>query len=204
MKPSGSILSRNLLLMINAERIRFHRRDQASGKSIVEYLAELRRLATHCQFREYLDEALRDRFVCGLRSSGIQKCLLTEAKPLMLKKALEVAVAVEAADQKAKELQSSESAQLGKVEQIPPTRKNTKPCYRCGKQDHSPSDCKYWDFVCRKCSKKGHLAKVCRGKSRSEDKSVEARNSTNKKTNWVNTGDSTTEILEGDKTIFCI
>ena len=118
--------------VIIAERFRFHRRDQASGESIVEYLAELRRLATHCQFREYVDEALRDRFVCGLRSSGIQKCLLTEAEPLTLKKVLEVAVAVEAADQKAKELQSSESAQLGKVEQILPTRKNTKPCYRCG------------------------------------------------------------------------
>ena len=90
------------------------------------------------------------------------------------------------------------------MEQIPPTRKNTKPCYRCGKQDYSPSDCKYRDFVCRKCSKKGHLAKVCHGKSRSEDKSVEARNSTNKKTNWVNTCDSTTETLEGDETIFCI
>ena len=47
--------------------------------------------------------------MCGLRSSGIQKRLLTETEPLMLKKALEVAVAVEAADLKAKELQSSES-----------------------------------------------------------------------------------------------
>ena len=90
------------------------------------------------------------------------------------------------------------------MEQIPPTRKNTKPCYRCGKQDHSPSDCKCRDFVCRKCSKKSYLAKVCHGKSRSEDKSVEAKNSTNKKINWVNTCDSTTDTLEGDETIFCI
>jgi len=32
--------------VIIAERFRFHRRDQASGESIAEYLAELRRLAT--------------------------------------------------------------------------------------------------------------------------------------------------------------
>ena len=32
--------------VIIAERFRFRRRDQASGESIVEYLAELRRLAT--------------------------------------------------------------------------------------------------------------------------------------------------------------
>ena len=88
----------------------------------------------------------------GLRSSGIQNCLQIETKPLTLKKALEVAVAVEAADLKAKELQSSESVQLGKVEQIPPTHKNKKPCYRCGKQDHSPSDCNYQDSACQKCS----------------------------------------------------
>ena len=41
-----------------AKRFRFHRRDQASGESIAEYLAELRRLAMHCQFGDYLEEAL--------------------------------------------------------------------------------------------------------------------------------------------------
>ena len=79
----------------------------------------------------------------------------------MLKKALEVAVAFEAADLKARKLQSSKSAQLEKVEQIPSTCKNKKPCYRCGKQNHSPSDCKYQNFVCRKviwpkCAVAGH------------------------------------------------
>ena len=58
----------------------------------------------------------------------------------MLKKALEVAVAVEVTDLKAKELQTSKSTQLGKVET---DFTNTKPCCRCGKQDHSSSDCKY-------------------------------------------------------------
>ena len=35
-------------------------------------------------------------FVCRLRSGGIQKHLLTETEPLMLKKVLEVPVTVEA------------------------------------------------------------------------------------------------------------
>ena len=89
------------------------------------------------------------------------------------------------------------------MEQIPPTRKNTKPCYRCGKQDHSPSDCKYQDFICQKCSKKGHLAKVCRGKSGVRTNPLRPEQH-KQKTNWVNTCDSTTETLEGDETIFCI
>ena len=76
---------------------------------------------------------------------------------MTLKKALEVAVAVEAADKNAKELQSTESAELGKVERTHPMDKSEKPCYRCGKNDHTLND---RDFVCQNCSKKGHLAKV--------------------------------------------
>ena len=134
--------------VIIAEPFCFQQRDLANGESIIKHLAELQRLATHCQVRDYLDEALCDHFVYGLRSSGIQKCLLTEAESLTIKKALEVTVTVKAANQKAKKLKSSESAQPGKVEQTLPTSKNTKSCYKCGKQDHSLSDCKYQDFVC--------------------------------------------------------
>ena len=40
--------------------------------------ANLKRLVTTCNFTTHLNEALRDRFVCGLQSKGIQKKLLTE------------------------------------------------------------------------------------------------------------------------------
>ena len=33
-------------------------RERAIGKSVADYEAELRRLATHCDFGEYLDQAL--------------------------------------------------------------------------------------------------------------------------------------------------
>ena len=39
--------------VIIAERFHFHRRSQAMGESIAEYLAELRRLSTHCAFEDY-------------------------------------------------------------------------------------------------------------------------------------------------------
>ncbi len=56
--------------LVIAERYHFHRRDQAEGESIAEYVAELRRLSRTCEFgTEYLSEALRDRLVCGLRKS---------------------------------------------------------------------------------------------------------------------------------------
>ena len=61
-----------------AERYRFHRRDQTPGETIAAYVAELRKLTTHCKFEDttdFLDQSLRDRFVCGLR---IRKYLFQE------------------------------------------------------------------------------------------------------------------------------
>jgi len=45
---------------IIAERFHFHKREQAAGESIVEFEAALRKLAMHCAFGKYLEQALRD------------------------------------------------------------------------------------------------------------------------------------------------
>ena len=44
-----------------AERFQFHRRDQLPGESVADYVAELRRLSTNCEFGGHLNDALRDR-----------------------------------------------------------------------------------------------------------------------------------------------
>ena len=76
------------------ERFHFHRRNQTSGESVSQYLVELRRLASTCEFGAFLDEALRDRFVCGLSNENIQKRLLAK-KELKLSDAIETVVAIE-------------------------------------------------------------------------------------------------------------
>ena len=62
----------------NCECLYFHHRSQQPDESITQYIAELQNLATHCQFAGYLDEALRDCFVCGIRNEVIQRRLLME------------------------------------------------------------------------------------------------------------------------------
>ena len=64
--------------IVIAERYKFSNRIQAEGESIADYIAKLRRLPLHCDFRAFLEQALRDKFVCGLRDSGIRKKLLSE------------------------------------------------------------------------------------------------------------------------------
>ena len=57
---------------IIAERFHFNKRDQSSGESVAEYDAALCKVATYYKFGIYLEEALRDGFVCGLCNEGIQ------------------------------------------------------------------------------------------------------------------------------------
>ena len=90
------------------ERFRSYKRNQHEGESILSHVAELRKLATHCNFGGNLNEALRDRLVCGLRNMQIQKRLPSETK-LKYSKAVEIAVGMETAIRDASELQSGQN-----------------------------------------------------------------------------------------------
>ena len=153
--------------LVIAERFYFHRRCQQAGESIAEYIAELRRLATNCEFGEYLEQALRDRLVCGLKHEPTQKRLLTEAS-LTLAKAIEIAQSTESAERNALQLKGGAAA---KVMLIDPQRSKKVEkkgvCGRCGNKGHKSSECRYKDAKCHKCHKVGHLAKVCRSRNTS-------------------------------------
>ena len=153
--------------IIIAERFHFHKRDQHSGESITEFVAELRRLAARCKFEAFLDEALRDRFVCGLRSETIQRSLLSE-KELTFASAVEKAKSMEAAHVNAQTLKSSTLA-VGRVDfprqsskrRVSPPTGGQRPCHRCGKLGHTGRECMFQNAECFKCNRRGHLARVC-------------------------------------------
>ena len=146
--------------LVIAERFHFHRRAQAVGESIAEFDAALRKLATHCEFGETLEETLRDRFVCGLRHEATQRRLLTE-HGLTYAKALEISKGMEVADSSTLSLKTREPP-INKVFHPTSQEKGRKNCYRCGKAGHFPSECRFKDAHCHACGKKGHIAPVCR------------------------------------------
>ena len=168
--------------LVIAERFKFHKRNQGENESVAAYMAELRKMASKCQFRDYLEEALRDRLVCGLRSGAVQKKLLV-IDGLTLQKAYEVAQGEELARKQAEELQPqarvTEEVQYmrkppsGRANHNQSTRSNpgstqstqrqpTRTCGRCGKPGHPPERCFYRNQQCRSCNRYGHIARMCK------------------------------------------
>ena len=101
---------------IIVECFKFHKRSQQTGESIAMYIAELRRLVARCSIPcDHLDDTLRDRFMCGLRSENMQKQLLAE-KELTLASALEKSQNLEAAHSNAQLLKGhTPTLTVGKV-----------------------------------------------------------------------------------------
>lgn len=83
-----------------AERHVFRLRRQRAGEPLVEYLQDLKHLASTCNFASNLQENLRDQFVSGLASEAMRSRIFAE-KSIQYKEAVELALALEAADRHA-------------------------------------------------------------------------------------------------------
>lgn len=127
--------------------------------------AALKKLAEHCEFNDVLNDTIRDRLVCGLRSEAVQKRLLTESA-LILDKAIAISVSMELAAKEAHQLSST-----GKPHKVSTEIKGAQSkCYRCDKTGHFAMQCWSKDVECRKCGKKGRIEHAC--KSKGVDKKI--------------------------------
>ena len=110
--------------LIIAERYMFNQRSQHPGESIADYVAELRRLASTCNFVDFLDDALRDRLVCGLVNESSHRRLLADADgTTTFARVTELAQGFEQAEKNAKAVKTTE-ASLKKLS-VTPSRPHT-------------------------------------------------------------------------------
>lgn len=180
--------------LVIAERYVFYKCLQKPEQSLREFIIEIRNLAQSCEFGEFLSQALRDKFVCGVRSEHIQRRLLTEAE-LTFEKAISIAKGMESADKQSKLLQPASSnvfkvmqqrkcGQGNNFEKSGPSKQyrteyktrqnsqfnkannqsNFKECWRCGRH-HNVDECPARNWKCFACSKVGHTSKKCRSRS---------------------------------------
>ena len=116
----------------------------------------LQKLTLNCNFREFLDEALRGRFVCGLINGSIRRRLLAE-RTLTLKMAIDLAKTLETAEVETKLM----NAEI-KAENAFAIEQKSRRCYRCNSDGHLANTCPFKECVCHSCKMKGHLSKPCR------------------------------------------
>lgn len=136
------------------QRFYFNSCVQKESESIAQFVAELRRLAVHCEFEGTLEIMLRDRLVCGVREPQLQKRLLAEQQ-LTFNKALELAQAFESAEKSSRDIQAVRSSSVPlpvhsldkRVSAVP----NSVSCFRCGGK-HYATACKFKSVVCNNCT----------------------------------------------------
>uniref|UniRef100_A0A8C1WN32 CCHC-type domain-containing protein n=1 Tax=Cyprinus carpio TaxID=7962 RepID=A0A8C1WN32_CYPCA len=147
-----------------------------NGETVADYVAELKKLAQHCEYGATLSQMLRDRLVCGVNDDRMQRRLLSEVD-LNFEKALSICQAMESANKNVKDLQgmlSEETAQATRMLKgqtsvhrvYSPDKKGPKKdfvCYRC-KGNHAPEECRFVNELCHKCGKRGHIKRACRSK----------------------------------------
>ena len=164
---------------VTVARFRFFTCSQQLNESVQVYIARLRQLSRDCQFGSFLEEMIRDRLVCGIKSDRIQNRLLSEPE-LSLQRATEMAVALETAGRDQQELagtyssgaQPSESsvqrihssAESRHTRGNRPSSKHTssdsdaKKCWRCLSNKHLETECYFKRKRCFRCSKYGHTS----------------------------------------------
>ncbi|XP_073963419.1 uncharacterized protein [Choristoneura fumiferana] len=135
-----------------AERYKFRQCRQENGQSLADYVAILKQKARFCDFGKTLEENLRDQLVCGITSDAIRQRLFAENK-LDYSKAVSLAATMESAERNASAVESPAFEMHYSA--------TNKRCTACGDRTHVRVECKFRDYVCDKCSKVGHLRRVC-------------------------------------------
>ena len=102
-------------------------RSRRAGESVSTFVAELKKLAEHCNFRDTLEPMLRDRLVCGIGNERWQRRLLAEDK-LDYKVAMKLVLALETAESQVKDLQGT--TEVHQVRRSQHSQRSS--CYRCG------------------------------------------------------------------------
>ena len=116
-------------------------------------MSELRLLAKTCNFGNYLDTALRDQFVCGLKDLQIQRELLC-TRELTVSQALEKGRSMKAVLKESKNFHQDEESvepqgvHKGSMHKLTKDPQPSPSCYRCGGTGHSSDSCYHRNRRC--------------------------------------------------------
>ena len=162
--------------VVMVERHKFAQQCQGN-KTVTQFLADLRKSALHCKFGDFYEEALRDRFICGLTDVSIRKALLSEDKSLPLSEAFTKALAREQAATNSKVVVTNGESDSNflKTQQKGAAKSKRKPYAHNSGKSATIETCKFCKLnvnrskctknqcktSCFLCGKIGHQKKFC-------------------------------------------
>ena len=158
----------------SVERRNFRRRAQQQGETFDYFLVSLRELAKTCKFcsDECTRKNIRDQIIEGIADGDTVEDLLKE-KDLSLDTAISKCRAQEAAKkQRAEITNGTDSVLVHTVRQRPADRSTSgshqRTCAGFGSAPHlgGRQNCPAFALVCHNCNVTGHLARLCKRKSR--------------------------------------
>ena len=147
-------------------RHKFFTYKQREGQSFHEFVIQLKRLSSDCEFGELKDSLIRDTIIIGIRYERLRERMLREPD-LDLSKALLLGNSAEQTRNHVKELRQ-EVAEIDSIKKPSSNnRKTDRPmienCRYCG-GSHRRGACLAYGQTCNKCKKSNHFSKVCQSK----------------------------------------
>ena len=136
------------------ERVKF-RSVKQTNESITEYIAKIKDLAARCKYPgAHFEDILLEKFASSIKNDKIVDALVSD-ESMTWEKAVKLAVVMEARDV------GKSGRSVVDVDLV----KNVKPCFRCGRTNHTHDKCKFKSYSCSNCKQMGHLKVMCKSTS---------------------------------------
>ena len=144
-------------------RYKFLTHKQKEGQSFDEFMTQLKKLTSDCEFEELNNSLVKDILVTGVTDDSLRERMLREPN-LTLQRAIALGQSTEQTQIHAKELKQEARIYVikfsKKENRYSQTAKKIKQCIYCGRT-HIRRACPAFHQTCNKCHKKGHFANVC-------------------------------------------
>ncbi|KAG6457500.1 hypothetical protein O3G_MSEX010339 [Manduca sexta] len=156
---------------------KFITRTQEENESIIEYTAQLKRLAQDCDFKcKHCNKSIADNFITlqfvrGLKDNDARAKILQSTDVTDLPNLIRTATTIETAKCDSSYISKAThiSHQIHQLNKKTPFKRQIVTvidikgkCFRCGNEGHKANNCRCINDTCYKiCKRKGHLARVC-------------------------------------------